>query len=69
MICAKEIVSYLVDAFPCLSPKGKGGSVHNREAQTVTREQGKLAGKYVCILGGGRVFVNPSPHRDNDFCL
>lgn len=61
MICAKEIASYLVDGFPCLGPKGKGGSVYKREAQRATREPGKVAGKCVCMLGGGRVFVNPQP--------
>lgn len=48
----------------CISlprPKGKGGSVYKREAQRVTGEQGKAAGKCVCTLGGGRMFVNPQP--------
>lgn len=70
MICAKEIASYLADAFSCLGPKGKGGSVYKREAQRVTGEQGKVAGKCVCVSweGGGCLSI-PSPHRDNYFCL
>lgn len=72
IICAENIVSHLVGAFPCIGPKGKDGPVCKREAQKLTEEQG------VCVYVRGMwfvqregwAFVNPQrTHRDNAFCL
>lgn len=71
MICAKETASYFVGAFPCLRPKGKGGSVYKTEAQKVTGEQREVAGKCACVCPGRGEGVCQSPahtQRDTDFC-
>lgn len=61
MICAKETATYFVGAFPCLRPKGKGGSVYKREAQKVTGEQREVAGKCACVCPGRGEGVCQSP--------